>query len=287
MIVFLPIWIIWKVPVCLGNAFKLYVLYAFNKKYPSHLPVSAMRCQSITTISTSVIILLLFGFEYLICCKLETNSEMKWLTVFTPLIIASIISTGYCFWATKKQIECDLELLLSINGIQCLLILLKLDKILYWNWEFVFFPLLLIIFCYLIKLLYNLILYVILLEAPELRNMMVGKLIASCTCIPLFLFQVLIVDKLDNDIKMSYSFIFLPMEASLLALLFASMFSYKTADEIRNLNIILEYLMDVYEESNIVCYCCNHYAHNDDGSINENNRNKKPVVPHFTMESPD
>lgn len=191
--------------------------------------------------------LILLMFELLACDKL-TSERHLWVLVFIPLIFGSVVSVGACVWAVKHDRSFELELFLAVNALQFVSLPLKLDKFVYWNWDVVFVPMWIVICLSLVSVLYNIIFCGIMMRTPEVSlqqkkaalNAAVGNI---CTVLPLLcfqvsnyllhleelclnlqlhLFQVLICDKLDGEIKFPYIGVFAPLLVSILALIILS-----------------------------------------------------------------
>ena len=77
-------------------------------------------------ISLSVHLLLLM-FELLTADNLDTRRH-KWILVFIPLVVVSILSIAICVWSVRHDRTFELELFCAVNILQFVFLALKLDK---------------------------------------------------------------------------------------------------------------------------------------------------------------
>lgn len=149
--------------------------------------------------------LILLMFELLACDRLTSNRPL-WVIVFVPMIFGSVASVGACVWSVKHDRSFELELFMAVNALQFVFLPLKLDELVTWSWEVVFVPLWIVLCLSLVGVLYSVIFCGILLRTPEVsqtqRRTAINSAIGnSLTVIPILVYQVLLADKLDGDLK--------------------------------------------------------------------------------------
>ncbi|XP_050095887.1 transmembrane protein 185B [Anopheles aquasalis] len=220
-VVFVPLWI-WKSIATLGAAvgaivWVRYPLYRVEGDSYSHF--KAML------ISLSLHLILLM-FELLACDRL-TSGRHLWVLVFIPLIFGSAASVGACVWAVKHDRSFELELFCAVNALQFVFLPLKLDGLVSWSWEVVFVPLWIVLCLSLVAVLYSIIFCVILLRTPEVsaqqKKSSFYSAIGNCaTVIPVLIFQVLLADKLDEDLDWPYIAVAGPLLVALSTLILLS-----------------------------------------------------------------
>jgi len=152
--------------------------------------------------------LLLLMFELLVADNLESNRH-QWILVFIPLVFLSIISVGICVWSVRHDRSFQLELFCAVNSLQFIFLALKLDNLLRWSWEVTFIPLWIVLCVSLIGVLYTIIFAGILLRMPDVnsdqrRSSTNSALGYSFLVVPLLVFLVLLTNKLDNTIQITY-----------------------------------------------------------------------------------
>lgn len=194
--------------------------------------------------------LILLMFELLACDRLTSNRPM-WVIVFVPLIFGSVASVGACVWSVKHDRSFELELFMAVNALQFVFLPLKLDDLVTWSWEVVFVPLWIVLclslvgmyrwdskiqsscvliydFLNYLGVLYSVIFCGILLRTPEVsqtqRRTAINSAIGnSLTVIPILVYQVLLADKLDGDLKaLPFTIISIPLFMGLFALILLS-----------------------------------------------------------------
>nr|CAD7263687.1 unnamed protein product [Timema shepardi] len=201
--VFIPIWF-WKFMVVIGATIGSYVWW----RYPHfRLEGEAYVHYKAMLISLALHLILLM-FELLVCDKLDSGRHL-WILVFIPLIFISIVSIAVCIWAVKHDRSFELELFCSVNILQFIFLALRLDGFISWSWEVVFVPLWILMCLSLVGVLYTIIFAGILLRAPEVnpqqrRTSFNSALGYTFLVIPILIFQVLLANKLDDDISLSY-----------------------------------------------------------------------------------
>ncbi|XP_076256361.1 transmembrane protein 185B isoform X2 [Rhynchophorus ferrugineus] len=178
--------------------------------------------------------LILLMFELLVCDKLESSRHL-WILVFIPLIFISIVSIAICIWAVKHDRSFELELFCAVNILQFIFLALRLDGFIGWSWEVVFVPLWIVMCLSLVGVLYTIIFAAILLRTPEVsaqqkRSSFHSALGYTFLVIPILIFQVLLANKLDEDIRISYTAVVSPLFISFVTLILMS-FSAKGANK--------------------------------------------------------
>lgn len=170
--------------------------------------------------------LILLMFELLACDRL-TSGRHLWVLVFIPLIFGSVASVGACVWSVKHDRSFELELFLAVNALQFVFLPLKLDKFVAWSWEVVFVPLWIVLCLSLVGVLYSIIFCGILMRTPEVSqqqkksaiNSAVGN---STTVLPILVYQVLLADKLDEDLDWPFIAVSSPLLVALFTLIILS-----------------------------------------------------------------
>ncbi|CAH0727021.1 unnamed protein product, partial [Brenthis ino] len=210
--VFTPIWI-WKFLVILGATVGTYVWWQyphFRLEGEAYIHYKAML------ISLAIHLILLM-FELLVCDQL-TTSRHYWILVFIPLIFISIISIAICIWCVKHDRSYELELFCAVNILQFIFLALKLDIFINWSWEVVFVPLWILMCLSLVGewVLYSIIFAGILLRTPDAnlqqrRTSFNTALAYTFTVIPILVFQVLLTNKLDDELSLSYIVVVSPL----------------------------------------------------------------------------
>ncbi|XP_049840226.1 transmembrane protein 185B isoform X1 [Schistocerca gregaria] len=219
--VFIPIWF-WKFMVISGATVGSYVWW----RYPHfRLEGEAYVHYKAMLISLALHLILLM-FELLVCDKLESDRHL-WILVFIPLIFISIVSIAVCIWAVKHDRSFELELFCSVNILQFIFLALKLDGFISWSWEVVFVPLWILMCLSLVGVLYTIIFAGILLRAPEVnpqqrRTSFNSALGYTFLVIPILIFQVLLANKLDGAITLSYVGVVSPLFLSYCTLILMS-----------------------------------------------------------------
>jgi len=206
--------------------------------------------------------MLLLCFEVLACDKLESaaDASLKWIVVFSPLILISIFSVFICIWSIKNDrsleagnhrmaipgsqplpsFSIQMELICSINILQFIFVALRLDNFLDWGWSVVFIPIWIVMFLALVVVLYSMILACLLLRSPDLFNHhRRGNVNAALGnfffIVPLLVFEIMLTKKLDYQYFVTfggapphphapylYTSVAFPLLISFLTLLFTS-----------------------------------------------------------------
>ncbi|XP_045499978.1 transmembrane protein 185A isoform X2 [Colias croceus] len=210
--VFTPIWI-WKFLVVLGATVGTYVWWQyphFRLEGEAYIHYKAML------ISLAIHLILLM-FELLVCDQLTTYRHV-WILVFIPLIFISIVSIAICIWCVKHDRSYELELFCAVNILQFIFLALKLDDFINWSWEVVFVPLWILMCLSLVG---------ILLRAPEVniqqrRTSFNSALAYTFTVVPILVFQVLLTNKLDDGLSLSYIVVVSPLFVTFATLIIMS-----------------------------------------------------------------
>jgi len=220
-VVFAPIWL-WKIMVILG-AMVGTVVWFFHPHYRIEGEAYVQYKAMIITLALHLLLLL---FELLVCDNLESQRHF-WILVFIPLIFISIISIAICIWAVKNDRSFDLELFCSVNVLQFVFLALRLDKFILWDWEVVFVPLWILLCVSLVGVLYSIIFAGIIFRAPEVsaeqrRNSTSAAIGHTFLVVPILVFQVLLTNKLDGDLKIGYLGVISPLCLTFAQLIFMS-----------------------------------------------------------------
>ena len=168
-------------------------------------------------LSTSLQMLLL-SFEACLCYKVSFAApQMSWYLVFMPLFLLSALSIIICGWGWKKERPLDLELLFSVNMLQFVLIVLRLEQLVMWSWQIILIPLWILLGICSLFVVYYIALTAVMLCTndilPSLRTpRTAGSCLYSIANLSLILFLALLVSKIDNpgEDHHSYIAIFIP-----------------------------------------------------------------------------
>lgn len=201
--VFVPLWL-WKGIAIVGASVGSYVWW---RRPQSRLNTDEYIQYKAMLISLSVHLLLLM-FELLVADNLGANRHL-WILVFIPLVFVSILSVAICVWSVRHDRPFQLELFCAVNSLQFVFLALKLDRIIVWSWEITFIPLWIVLCISLVGVLYTIIFAGILLRIPDVnsdqrRSSTNSALGYSFLVVPLLVFLVLLTNKLDNTVKISY-----------------------------------------------------------------------------------
>ena len=150
-----------------------------------------------------------------------------WILVFVPLVFVSMISIAICVWAVRHDRSFELELFCAVNILQFVFLALKLDGIIPWSWEITFIPLWIVLCISLVGVLYTIIFAGILLRMPDVnadqrRSSTNSALGYSFLVVPLLVFLVLVTNKLDQTVKISYFAATSPLFLTFLTLIITS-----------------------------------------------------------------
>ncbi|KAK9753924.1 Transmembrane Fragile-X-F protein [Popillia japonica] len=219
--VFTPIWV-WKTLVIAGATIGSYIWW----RYPHFRLESEAYIHYKSMLISLALHLILLMFELLVCDKLESGRHL-WILVFIPLIFISIVSIAVCIWAVKHDRSFELELFCAVNVLQFIFLALRLDQFIHWSWEVVFVPLWIVMCLSLVGVLYTIIFAGILLRTPEVNAHQRRKGFQSAVgytflVIPILIFQVLLANKLDNDITITYIAVVSPLFVSFVTLILMS-----------------------------------------------------------------
>jgi len=207
--IFIPLWI-WKGIAIAGAAVGSYVWW---RRPQSRLNTEEYIQYKAMLISLAVHLLLLM-FELLCADNLDTGAgggvhRHMWILVFVPLVFVSMISIAICVWAVRHDRSFELELFCAVNILQFVFLALKLDGIIPWSWEITFIPLWIVLCISLVGVLYTIIFAGILLRMPDVnadqrRSSTNSALGYSFLVVPLLVFLVLLTNKLDETVNISY-----------------------------------------------------------------------------------
>nr|XP_022920426.1 transmembrane protein 185B isoform X2 [Onthophagus taurus] len=219
--VFAPIWV-WKGLVIIGATVGSYVWW----RYPHFRLEGEAYIHYKSMLISLALHLVLLMFELLVCDKLESQRHW-WILVFIPLIFISIVSIAVCIWAVKHDRSFELELFCAVNVLQFIFLALRLDQFIYWSWEIVFVPLWIVMCLSLVGVLYTIIFAGILLRTPEVnvqqrRASLQTAVSYTFLVIPILIFMVLLANKLDNDIEITYIGVAIPLFVSFATLILMS-----------------------------------------------------------------
>lgn len=154
-------------------------------------------------LSTSLQMLLL-SFEACLCYKISFSPpHMNWYLVFMPLFLLSALSIIICGWGWKKERPLDLELLFSVNLLQFVLIVLRLEHLVTWSWQIILIPLWILLGICSLFVVYYIALTTVMVctndMLPSLRTpRTAGSCLYSVANLSLILFLALLVTKIDN-----------------------------------------------------------------------------------------
>ncbi|GJQ85910.1 hypothetical protein Trydic_g21765 [Trypoxylus dichotomus] len=219
--VFAPIWV-WKGLVIAGATTGSYIWW----RYPHFRLEGEAYIHYKSMLISLALHLILLMFELLVCDKLESGRHL-WILVFIPLIFISIVSIAVCIWAVKHDRSFELELFCAVNVLQFIFLALRLDSFIHWSWEVVFVPLWIVMCLSLVGVLYTIIFAGILMRTPEVnaqqrRASFQSALGYTFLVIPILIFQVLLANKLDGDITISYIAVVSPLFVSFVTLILMS-----------------------------------------------------------------
>ncbi|XP_057654384.1 transmembrane protein 185B isoform X3 [Diorhabda carinulata] len=189
----------------------------------------------------------LLVFTILFSLKLDNYVSWSFWTVFTPIWVWKVLvitgatvgsyvwwryphfSIAVCIWAVKHDRSFELELFCAVNVLQFIFLALRLDGFISWSWEVVFVPLWIVMCLSLVNVgvLYTIIFAAILLRTPEVSAQQRRSSVHSAVgytflVIPILVFQVLLADKLDDDIRLSYTAVVSPLFISFITLILMS-----------------------------------------------------------------
>jgi cytochrome bd-type quinol oxidase subunit 2 len=171
----------------------------------------------------------------------------------------------------------------------------------------VFVPLWILLCLSLVMMLYSLIFCSILIRTPEMnlqqRQNAINSAISNILVLPILVFQILLADKLDNDNGLPYTLIAIPLMVTLFALVLLSFCSKGSCNKfwfgMRKSNFFLNMLGEYGNIS--ITYSRSSQQMNvesgggDGGSpvvVEEKKFVEKkgvvvPIIPHYTIETPD
>jgi hypothetical protein len=294
----LPLWLLWKSSVFASAIIESIILFkqpsssTQQQQHPRH---NGAHVQVKITIHNLVLHLLLVTFECLLSYKLNSESPLLWINVYSPLLIASCSCITFCMWCCKNGVTLlNFELFTAMTFPMFFLIPLRLDNIITCPWEIVFLPVSIILLVALVKLLYSMIFCGIELQYTEMNRGDDKKsariLLLALTFFPLFIFQAMLVDKIDDNSQMPFSLVTLPLMLSLLAAISLTFFSSGSDNlSVRNFRMLLN-MMGINGDIVSINACCFHRASDTESvitQVSDNENAKIPIVPHYSFETPD
>ncbi|XP_064106177.1 transmembrane protein 185B-like isoform X3 [Macrobrachium nipponense] len=178
--------------------------------------------------------LFLLMFEVLVADNLQ-NHRHAWVSVFSPLILISIISIAACIWAVKHDRSFELELFCSVNLLQFIFIALRLDEYIKWPWEIVFVPAWILMCVSIVAVLYSIVFAGLLLRMPDVnhdrrRTSMNSAIGYTCLVAPLLIFLITLTSKMNGNTTATYTSVASPLYISYMTLIIMS-FSTKRANQ--------------------------------------------------------
>ncbi|XP_026864517.2 transmembrane protein 185A-like [Electrophorus electricus] len=220
--VFTPIWL-WKLMVVVGASVGTGV-WAYNPRYRAEGEMCVEFKAMLIAVGIHVLLLM---FEVLVCDRIERGSYF-WLLVFMPLFFISPLSVAACVWGFRHDRSLELEIMCSVNILQFIFIALRLDNIISWSWLVVCVPLWILMSFLCLVVLYYIIWSMLFLHSvdviAEQRRTYVSMAVRWMTIVvPLLIFEVLLVHKLDGYNKLSFVSVFVPLWISLVTLLITTL----------------------------------------------------------------
>lgn len=219
--VFTPLWV-WKGIAILGAIVGSYIWW---RRPQNRLNAEEYIQYKAMLISLATHLLLLM-FELLLADNLESERHL-WILVFVPLVFISILSIAICIWSIRHDRSFELELFCAVNILQFIFLALKLDRLITWPWEITFVPMWIVLCISLVGVLYTIVFAGILLRMPEVnaeqrRTSTHSALGYSFLVIPLLVFLVLLTNKLDGSVRISYFSACTPLFLTFFTLIIAS-----------------------------------------------------------------
>ncbi|UJR33446.1 hypothetical protein I4U23_020891 [Adineta vaga] len=233
-LIFLPLFI-WKMLVVFGACTGVFI-WCKNTEQNRLLRAPDNDCRAL--IIYFFIHILIFTFEVLTCDKIENELETQWIICFTPLLLCTVVSFISCLWSLKTQRNFLIQTFISINGLFFLFLPLRLDGVFTWRYSIVFIPIwislgiaLLFVFIKIILALVHRCSRRLVTNQREITTIS-EAIIYALMFIPLGIFAILLVDRLDKEdneqlSKLSYSIISIPLYITLIAWM---MFSFGSTD---------------------------------------------------------
>lgn len=219
--VFAPIWV-WKGLAVVGAGVGSYVWW----RYPHFRLEGDAYVHYKSMLMSLALHLILLMFELLACDKLESGRHL-WVLVFVPLVFVSVVSVAVCVWAVRHDRSFELELFCAVNVVQFVFVALRLDGFVTWSWEVVLVPLWIVMCLSLVGVLYTLIVAGVLMRAAgvsaeQRRTGLRTALAYVCLVVPALVAQVLLANKLDGELALSYMTALSPLLVSYATLILMS-----------------------------------------------------------------
>ncbi|XP_018006602.1 transmembrane protein 185A [Hyalella azteca] len=227
--VFAPLWL-WKAFVVAG-ALVANIVWIKNPHYRLEGQSAIQYRALLISLGIHLFILL---FELLLADNLETGRH-SWLSVFSPLIVISLVSIAACIWGVKHNRSIELELYCSVNLLQFIFVALKLDGYIAWPWEVVLVPAWVVVCASIVAVLYSIVFAGLLLRLPEVnadrrRTSLNSAIAYTCLVAPLLCFLITLASKLNGESRNSYTSIVMPLYITYCTRL-AMAFSSKRANQ--------------------------------------------------------
>ncbi|KAF2369175.1 Transmembrane Fragile-X-F-associated protein [Trinorchestia longiramus] len=227
--IFAPLWL-WKAVVIAG-ALVANIVWIKNPHYRLEGQSSIQYRALLISLGIHLFILL---FELLLADNLETGRH-SWLSVFTPLIVISLVSIAACIWGVKHNRSIELELYCSVNLLQFIFIALRLDGYISWPWEVVLVPAWVVVCASIVAVLYSIVFAGLLLRLPDVnpdrrRTSLNSAIAYTCLVAPLLCFLITLASKLNGESRNSYTSIVMPLYITYCTRL-AMAFSSKRANQ--------------------------------------------------------
>ncbi|GFO08241.1 hypothetical protein PoB_003474600 [Plakobranchus ocellatus] len=216
--IFLPIWI-WKLLVFAG-AMRGTAVWFRNPQYRTETDSASQFTAMILTWAEHMVLL---TFEILAVFNLETQRR-GWIVAFIPLFVLSVFCIGTCVWSVKHRRSCELELFCAANILQFIFLALKLDDVISWRWVIVLIPVWVVMCIALIAVLYAVVLAIILVRSPDVLSEQRRGNVSTAMgymffVVPLLVFEILLVNRLDHVNDFNFSFVVIPLLISLASLM--------------------------------------------------------------------
>uniref|UniRef100_A0A6A7G8K4 Transmembrane protein 185A-like n=2 Tax=Hirondellea gigas TaxID=1518452 RepID=A0A6A7G8K4_9CRUS len=208
--VFAPLWL-WKAFVVVG-AFVANIVWIKNPHYRLEGQSSIQYRALLISLGIHLFLLL---FELLLADKLNTGRH-SWLSVFTPLIVVSLLSIAACIWGVKHNRSIELELYCSVNLLQFIFIALRLDHYIGWPWEVVLVPAWVVVCASVVAVLYSIVFAGLLLRLPDVnpdrrRTSLNSAIAYTCLVAPLLCFLITLASRLNRNSNNNYTSIVMPL----------------------------------------------------------------------------
>ncbi|XP_046853288.1 transmembrane protein 185B-like [Xenia sp. Carnegie-2017] len=219
--VFLPIWL-WKLITLIAGVSGI-VVWLNNPQYrqdgDGDVEFKAM------ILSFIIHILLMFS-EILLCNNIH-EAMYRWTWAFTPIYIISPLSVIFCVWGLRNDRSVEFEMFFAVNILQFIFLSLKLDNVVNWSWAVVFVPTWIVMSFLCLLVVYYIIWSLLFLRSDivssaQKQNHLTMVTISLAVVIPLLVFEILLVNRLDGSSEKSFAQIMIPLQIALFTLLATS-----------------------------------------------------------------